>query len=265
MHLLYVDESGSPGDPTQNFFVLSGVSIFERQTHWVEKRLNEIVAKFSPDDPYALELHGSPMRGGKSEWKYFQKDDRIQAIKDCLSVIAENRGTIRLFAAVIERGANGGDDPIESCFEQVASRFDMYLRRLNTQGSPQRGIAIFDKSSTEKSIQNLARTFKHNGHSYGKIRNFAEVPLFLDSKASRMIQLADLVAFSIYRHFQADDSQYYDIIKNCFDSSGGTRHGLYVRRKPNPVEAPPVVAPAAVVTTEVVETVTVELRISDMR
>lgn len=262
MHLLYVDESGSPSDPDQNFFILSGVSIFERKTHWVETQLNEIVARFSPEDPYALELHGSPMRSGKSEWKNFQKNDRIQAIKDCLSIIAESKGKIRLFAAVIERGANGGDDPIQSCFEQVASRFDMYLRRLHAQGEPQRGIAIFDKSSTEKSIQNFARTFKHDGHSFGKIKNFAEVPLFLDSKASRMIQLADLVAFSIYRHYQAGDSQFYDIIKNCFDSVEGNVHGLHVRRKIRHVE---VVSPFASVniTTEMVETMHVEIRRPD--
>lgn len=263
MHLLYVDESGSPGAPDQDFFVLSGVSIFERQTHWVETKLNEIVARFNPEDPYALELHGSPMRSGKSEWKHFQKEDRIQAIKDCLSIVADSNKKIRLFAAVIERGAAGGDDPIQSCFEQVASRFDMYLRRLHAQGDSQRGIAVFDKSSTEKSIQNLARTFKHDGHSYGKITNFAEVPLFLDSKASRLIQLADLVAFSIYRHYQADDSQYYDIIKNCFDSVGGTRHGLYVRRKPKPVLAIEQLATTTLIATEMVERVQVEIQVSE--
>lgn len=258
MHLLYVDESGSPGDPDQNFFILSGVCIFERQTHWVETQLNEIVARFSPEDPYALELHGSPMRSGKSEWKIFQKNDRIQAIKDCLSIIANSRGKIRIFAAVLERGADGGEDPIRSCFEQVASRFDKYLRRLYVrEGEPQRGIAIFDKSSTEKSIQNLARTFKNDGHSFGKITNFAEVPLFLDSKASRMIQLADLVAFAIYRHYQANDSQYYEIIRNCFDSVGGTVHGLHVRRARPAVEQ---VAPAVVVTAEVVEVMRLEIQ-----
>lgn len=262
MHLLYVDESGSPGDPSQNFFVLSGVSIFERQTHWVEAKLNEIVARFNPADPYALELHGSPMRSGKSEWKHFQKEDRFQAIKDCLTIIAESRGKIRLFAAVIERGANNGDDPIHSCFEQVASRFDMFLRRLHAQGDSQRGIAIFDKSSTEKSIQNLARSFKHDGHSFGKITNFSEVPLFLDSKASRMIQLADLVAFSIYRHFQEGDSQFYEIIENCFDSAGGARHGLYIRRKPRPVRTDDRIATATLVTTEIVET-TLEIRVTE--
>lgn len=253
MHLLYVDESGSHSDPNQSFFILSGVAIFERQTHWVEQHLNEIAARFSPEDPYAIELHGSPMRSGKSEWRPFPMADRIQAIKDCLSIIPQSRGKYRLFASVVERGAHGEDDPIKSCFEQIASRFDKYLQRYNTQKKPERGIAIFDTSHTERSIQNLARTFKNDGHSFGKLRNFAEVPLFLDSKASRLIQLADLVAFAIYRHFQADDSQYFDIIKNSFDNVGGTVHGLHVRRAPAKI-APDLTPTAIAVAAEVIQT-----------
>lgn len=40
MHLLYLDESGSIADPSQQFFVLAGLSVYERQTHWVEQKLN---------------------------------------------------------------------------------------------------------------------------------------------------------------------------------------------------------------------------------
>ena len=255
MHLLYVDESGSPTDPNQNFFILSGVSIFERQTHWIEKQLNDIAGRFSPEDSYAIELHGSPMRSGKSEWRPFPMAERIQAIKDCLQVIPDSKGKIRLFAAVFERGSGNGDDPIASCFEQLASRFDMYLRRLHHQGDTQRGIAVFDKSTTEKSIQNMARTFKNDGHSFGKLTNFAEVPLFLDSKASRMIQLADLVAFAIYRHYQSSDSQYFEIIQNCFDSAGGTVHGLHERRARQAATVEVIETATVVETTTIIQTV----------
>lgn len=231
MHLLYVDESGSPADPNQNFFILSGLSIFERKTHWVEQQLNEIASRFSPEDPYAIELHGSPMRSGKSEWRAFPFVERSQAIIDCLQIIARSKGQIRLFASVVERGAVGGEDPVRSCFEQIASRFDMYLGRLHARGDTQRGVAVFDKSTTERSIQNLARDFKINGHAWGRTRNFAEVPLFLDSQASRLIQLADLVAYAIFRHYEAGDSQYFNIIQSSFDTDAGVRHGLHVRRR----------------------------------
>ena len=63
MHLLYVDESGSVSDPSQRFFVLTGVSVFERKTHWIEQKLNAIASRFDPANPHSVELHGAPMRG----------------------------------------------------------------------------------------------------------------------------------------------------------------------------------------------------------
>ncbi|MCV5654560.1 DUF3800 domain-containing protein, partial [Escherichia coli] len=119
-------------------------------------------------------------------------------------------------------------DVITESFYQISSRFDMYLSRLHHQGATSRGVAIFDKSSTEKSIQSLARTFKDTGYEYGKLRNFSEVPLFLDSKASRLIQLADLVSYSIFRKFEFNDDEFYKIIENRFDYHNGKVHGLYV-------------------------------------
>lgn len=58
--------------------------VFERQTHWVEQRLNEVAARFVPDEPHSLELHGSPLRGGKDGWRKIPRPEREQAIKDAL-------------------------------------------------------------------------------------------------------------------------------------------------------------------------------------
>lgn len=229
VHLLYVDESGSTTDPSQSFFVLSGISVHEKKTHWVEEAMNSIAKRFNSEDPYALEMHGSPMRSGKSEWRGFDYATRVTAMKDCLSIIAESKGQIRIFASITKQGVGDGSDTVSDSFAQIASRFDMYLARLHAQGNTQRGIAIFDKSSTEKSIQQLARDFKNTGHQFGRIRNFSEVPLFLDSKASRLIQLADLVAYAIFRKYEANDSTYYDVISGCFDNYRGTTHGLHIK------------------------------------
>lgn len=217
MFLLYVDESGSPGDPNQQHFVLAGLSVFERETHWIEEQLNAIAARFNPADPYSVELHGSPMRSGRGPWKGVSMAARLQALRDALQIIADRHPKVRLFASVVHRDAPLVDDPVTAAFEQLASRFDYFLRREHHSGNTQRGIAIFDKSTTEKSIQNLARVFKYDGHTWGQLKNFSEVPLFLDSRASRLIQLADLVAFAIYRRFEADDTRFYDIIAHCFD------------------------------------------------
>jgi hypothetical protein len=232
VHLLYLDESGSVADPAQQHFVLAGVSVFERTAHWVEQNLNQVAARFNPQDIHAIELHGSPMRSGREGWKVHPLPSRLAAIKDALQVGVGQfhpKG-IRLFGAVILKSALSGQDPVEHAFEQLASRFDRYLQRLYAKhGDAQRGIIIFDKSSTEQRIQTLAREFKYSGHTWGKTRNYAEVPVFLDSRASRLIQLADLVAFALFRVYEHQDATFFDVIKHCFDSEGGTEHGLYIR------------------------------------
>lgn len=144
--------------------------------------------------------------------------------------VANHPRDIRLFAAALNKQHFSGQDIAQEAFTQVCSRFDLFLMRLfRGKGDKQRGLIIFDKSNTEARIQSLARDFKYSGHQYGMIRNYAEVPVFLDSKASRLIQLADLVAFAIFRHYEHNDSQFFEIIEKCFDSEGGVVHGLYLR------------------------------------
>ena len=53
--------------------------------------------------------------------------------------------------------------------------------------------------------------------------------MFVDSKASRLIQLADLIAYALFRHFEHGDSKYYQVIAHRFDAEGGVVHGLYQR------------------------------------
>lgn len=231
MHLLYLDESGSVADSSQRYFVLAGVSVFERRTHWVEQKLNDIAARFSPAQPSLVELHGSPMRGGRGEWRTHPLETRIAAIKDSLQAGVADfcpKG-VRLFGTVVKKSSLQGGDPVVYAFEQLSNRFDLFLKRQYTKhNQPERGLIIFDKSSTEQRIQTLARDFKYSGHSWGRSKNYAEVPVFLDSRASRLIQLADLVAFALYRFYEHSDNTFYEVIKHCFDSEGGVEHGLCV-------------------------------------
>lgn len=234
MHLLYVDHSGEPTDPKQRFIVLAGLSIFERQGCWISQELDRIAGRFDPADPGSIEFHRSPMRQGRDGWDGFSVPDRMQAMLDALNVFATSNPQNRIFAAVVEPAAISPRDAIEYAFEQVASRFDQYLMRLHRRGDTQRGILVFDEATYETSIQSLARDFRTVGHTWGVLRNLAEVPLFLDSKASRLIQLADLIAYAIFRQFERGDSQLYNVIEARFDRDGGAVHGLHVRQLGTP-------------------------------
>jgi hypothetical protein len=234
MHLLYADHSGEPTDPNLRHFVLAGISVFERQGYWLAQELDQIASRFDPADPESIELHGSPMRQGRDGWDRFPVPQRVQAMLDALAVFARSNVSNRIFAAVVETAAVSPRDPVEYAFEQVASRFDQFLMRLHNRGDTQRGVIVFDEATYETTVQGLARDFRTIGHQWGVLRNLAEVPLFLDSKASRLIQLADLVAYAIFRHFERGDSQFYNVIRNRFDREGSTVHGLHLRQLPSP-------------------------------
>jgi hypothetical protein len=180
VHLLYLDDSGSIDDPNQRYFVLAGVCVFERKTHWIETRLHQIAERFCPDDPHSVELHGSPMRAGREGWKQRcpAVNARLQAIKDALQYgVADNYPSgVRLFGAIIKKDAMA-DHHVEHAFEQISARFDMFLkRRYIKHADPQRGLILFDKSSTERRIQTLARDFKYEGHTWGKTKVAVQRP-----------------------------------------------------------------------------------------
>lgn len=227
MFLLYADESGTPGGADQEHFILAGVTVFERKAHWLSLELDKIAARFNPQDPNSVELHGAPMLAGRKFWRKFPKEDRLNAIKDALSLIDGRH--YKIIASVVRKGAISPEDPVHFTFQQLITRFDHFLAREHFQfKNTQRGLVVFDKSSKEAPIQALATEFKVDGHKWGNLRNMAEVPVFVDSEATRLIQLADLVAYALFRKFEKNDTQFSEIIDRKFDYFGGVQHGLHV-------------------------------------
>ncbi|MBM3775036.1 MAG: DUF3800 domain-containing protein [Acidobacteria bacterium] len=124
--------------------------------------------------------------------------------------------------------------PIQMTCEEMAGHFDAYLQSLevasNTAGDKpgekQRGLIVFDQSRHEKTVQTLMTQYRTTGASFGRVKHLAEVPLFTDSKITRMLQLADFVAYAIYRRYEHGDSQFFDMITPRFNEREGVLHGL---------------------------------------
>lgn len=228
MYLLYLDESGAVQDKNQIHFVLAGISIYERQGFWISQELDRIAATFNQLDPTAVELHGSPMLNGAKFWRAFPLPKRINAIKRSLDIFAKSHKNNCCFGVVVKKSIVFPRDPLEYAFEQICSRFDQYLWRMHLRKDTQRGIIVFDEMTRkETSIQELAKDFRTIGHRWGVVRNLAEVPVFMDSRASRLLQLADLISYSIFRFYERNDNQFFEIFNNRFDSDNGVVHGLH--------------------------------------
>lgn len=87
-------------------------------------------------------------------------------------------------------------------------------------------MMVLDKTTRETSLQKLSREFRKAGTRWGALKQIADTPFFVDSKASRLVQLADHAAYSVFRRFNSGDAQYMDIISSRFDEADGVIHGL---------------------------------------
>jgi Protein of unknown function (DUF3800) len=231
MYVLYLDDAGSLHDKSHRHFVLGGVAVFERQIHFLDRALNQIAAKIDAADPLDLEFHAGHMLSGRGRWRRLgNKAERRRHLANCLSCIDVLKGQRALFAAVIDKAAVSPEDAAEYAFEQLCSRFDQYLGRFYKKGQKQRGIIVLDKSTMETRLQRLTRDFRLSGHRWGRLRNLADVPFFVDSRATRAIQFADMVAHATWRCYEKGDDAFFKIIETAFDAEGGVRHGLCVKQ-----------------------------------
>lgn len=235
MYILYLDDAGSAGNKGEDYLVLGGVCVFERQIHWLTKNLDDLASTLYPD-PGAVEFHASEVFSARRPpWSAMDKGRRRDVIKEVLRILSRSHESTKAFACAVHKPSFPGRDPMEVAFEELCSRFDLELKRIyHTDKEAQRGLIILDKSSYETSLQSMARDFRSLGTRWGVLRNLAEVPLFVDSRASRVLQLADHIAYAVFRRFQAGDASYLDVVLPKFSSEQGRLHGLVHRQNVDP-------------------------------
>lgn len=233
MHILYCDISGNVGGTADKHIVLGGVCIREDGLYHVIKELDDIVQSSDLALPLDIELHANEIIAGRKFWRRVDSTARRNFLKTCLGVFSgPSRHNMRTFGIVIEKDRVDGD-PVLFGYEQVVTRFNSFLSRdyqVNRKkhgAFRHRGLIIFDASRYENELQGVANDYRVNGTRWGRLSCLAEVPLFSDSRASRLIQLADLVAYALYRRFERDDREFLSIFAESFDRHSHRTHGFY--------------------------------------
>ena len=232
MYLLYLDDAGSVSNASDKHVVLAGIALFERQVHFLDGLLEDFAGQIAPAQAELLEFHASHMLAGKGFWRSIpDRAQRRRHLAEALSQVDKLRGQRALFGVVVEKSSVPSQDALEFAFEQIVRRFDLFLSRFHQAKNTQRGLLILDKSTMETRLQQLTRTFRRTGHSWGRPRNLVDVPFFVDSAATRAIQYADMVAYALWRAFEKDDKEFFHTIESAFDQHGGVRHGLFVQKR----------------------------------
>lgn len=233
MHILYLDDSGSVSNPNERFFVLGGVAVFERGIHHLITKIDSCISQFDLGDISQIELHATDIYGGRNRpWSSVKdRGTRERMLHAILEILSAKNDSFRLFAVAVDKKQVGPEGPLEFAFEEMCNRFNLFLQRNhNRRGDNQKGLIVMDNNRHELPLQNLARNFRLNGARWGKFKYLSEVPFFVDSKATRLIQMADLVAWATWRRYEHEDGRFFEKLIPRFDAEGGIIHGLYHKR-----------------------------------
>lgn len=216
MYLLYVDESGSHGTLWDNrAYVLAGLAVHERDVPALGRALHDLVAEAVPkgSDPAAFELHAAELRkpGDDSPWDAIDGQVRRRLLERALRVIADFTGADparppRLLVEVLP----AGERLEREAYGRLLNRFDDWLVATGDD----LGLVLSDASRRDREIQEWADDWREAAGPWGRLDRLVEVPLFADSRASRLLQAADLVAWSSWRHFgqPKPDDHWWDLI-----------------------------------------------------
>ncbi len=234
LYILYLDESGTSAEAS--YFILAGLAVFERDIYFLGQELDDIQRQFFPEEKEPLFFHVTKLRVPDSEvleapWNCLRRDQRLK-LKDRVYDIIRNRRGI-LFGCAIEKklAELRNEDPYERAFEDLVSRFDLFLSRINRQRiaenrDEQRGLIVLAESSYQKTITLLGRRLREQGTRWGTLHNVSDVPLFAPARDTRLLQYADFCSNAIYGRYQHKLTGDFDRIAPRFDQEGGVIHGL---------------------------------------
>lgn len=246
MYLLFADESGTHGG--SHALVIGGIAVHEQDSQSLQRALDNCVQRHLGSlqvDHY--ELHAAEMRNAKkpkngsraipSPWSFIERTRRLAVLDSTYEVLNSYEPVnpslpVALFGVVIDRNFHSEWTVFERerfAYEVLLNKFDVMLKRVRSQtGLDNRGLVIHDRRVVaERDIQDWTKEWQKAAGSVGQLRNLADVPLFADSRATRLVQAADLVSYALYRHYDLSRQgvDYAERIWNSFDSDGNALHG----------------------------------------
>ena len=227
VYICYVDESGDPGVRGSSHLLLGAAALFEGRWSYLRDDLEVLIARYFPAGPRPGEIHMADLRRGKKEYRALSQDRRNAMIADYCQVVGRLLPTeLRFFTVIADKKwwfarnpGKTGDDLYATLFEEISSRFDLFLRRRHAESAPTKGIIVADphkRDLTNALIKNH-NIFQRQGTQWAKVYNLIETVFFLNSRDSPGIQLADLCAYAVNRLMSENDPSIVRQITDVFD------------------------------------------------
>lgn len=231
MYFFYFDESGSRDPsvgttekPKSHLYVLLAVGMFERQWRPFEMAISrlklELVDYLYRDRKVRFELADCEV---KSNWirnpgarqkrsnflRELHSNDLERLVQAYLRQVTERKTTI-MSAVIDKRYLRDHVDHVtlhKKAYELLLERIQHYMREYHPR---HKALIVMDDTSKQlnRAVAMEHALFQRAGNQNMTFPAIIEYPFFTRSELSNGIQLADLLAYNVYRAFKDEDLTY---------------------------------------------------------
>lgn len=229
MYVLYTDESGKDHNPRDNVVVIGGIGVHEDAVRPLAGTINGILnAHIGRGQAADLEIHARDMNGGgRGRWRRISTPKRLALMNALLELVGgwKHEGSNSLilpFGVIVDRGRT--ETPVQTGYAELLHAFDKQLRDKRKVGDAHNCVLIADRGQYEQAITSwveAARSRPRGRRDRRRLHALVEPPFFIDSASTRLMQLADLVCYALYRAYNVDDWLLADHVHPCMRGDQG--------------------------------------------
>lgn len=232
MYLLYADSSGRTEIRSGRYnspYITVGVIVHEKDWRSTESRISAVKREMFPElDPRGWELHAYDIWNSRN----FFADRRLgMNLKKKLEIFSKIIDlSCRLDITVV--GVTMFKDKMVGVYTSptvtsyswlfVVERFEHFLAQKPT--GTNNGLLLIDASQKipELEIRRALRNAIKMGGIRHRIDHIIEDPIFVESDTHNLIQLADMVAYVLLKHYKGDSKfeEWFGLLKSKMYRSG---------------------------------------------
>lgn len=246
MHLLFVDESGTPPKPGNQeicHFVIGGIVIPEDRWAGMNAKLEGLKREKAYFGEVKWRFFAPNNDDQENPMRLWTQDKRNEFRNRVIAIITETK-SCKIIACSSEAplayglgNVNTQDDLYFRTYKLVTERFQYLLQDITrASGRDTFGMIVADhrgRGDDDKMRHQHERLIKESGQFTSNYSNFIEGLFFAPSHLSLGVQLADMVAGAIWRAQTYGDKTWYDKLRPSIRSSAaGKIDGFGVGRFP---------------------------------
>lgn len=262
MYFFYFDESGSrdpsagtPENPKPHLYVVLAVGMYEQQWPHFETAISKqklaLINPLQQDRKRPFELADCEV---KSNWirnrkerkerspflRAISEDDREQLMSAYFQQLSDCR--LVVMATVIDKRElfeyKNPDILHETAYEFILEGIQHYMNEYHPRHNALIVMDHMDKR-LNRAIAMKQASLLRSGNKNMKFPAIVEYPFFVNSELSNGVQLADLLAYSVYRAFRSEDLNYpyfQELLPHIYRGRDGKiLHGLKVWPESSPL------------------------------